>query len=79
MNNWIEERPGQFLREQAEKPNEFALRIGIDAGTFSRKVKRPDCPQNFECTEGATGRIISLRASKELEHFMRTDPRSTAQ
>jgi hypothetical protein len=58
-----------------ETPTEFSRRMGISLNTFSRKVRRPDCPQNFEATEGPSGRFKSLRASPELEQFMRTDPR----
>lgn len=50
---------------------QFAARMGIHPDTFSRKVHSPACPQNFEAEEGRTGRIQSLRASRELENFMR--------
>jgi hypothetical protein len=63
------------LHPFTETPAEFAQRMGIALKTFSRKVRRQDCPQNFEANEGRTGRFISLRASPELERFMRTDPR----
>jgi hypothetical protein len=59
----------------SETPSEFAARMGIPLKTFSRKVRHPKCPQNFEADEGPSGRFKSLRASRELEHFMRTDPR----
>ncbi len=58
-----------------ETPAEFAKRMGIALKTFSRKVRRPDCPQNFVSREGRSGRFISLRASRELEEFMQADPR----
>jgi hypothetical protein len=54
-----------------ETPGEFAARIGIALKTFSRKVRLPDCPQNFEADEGPSGRFKSLRASRELEAYMK--------
>jgi hypothetical protein len=64
------------LRER-ETPGQFAARIGIALKTFSRKIRHPQCPQNFDAEEGPTGRFKSLRASPELEAFMRADPRTT--
>ena len=59
----------------SETPSEFAARMGIPLKTFSRKVRHPKCPQNFEADEGPSGRFIRLRASPELEAFMRLDLR----
>ena len=53
----------------------FAWRMGVTVNTASRKIRDPRCPQNFEVQEGATGRISALRASAELEEFIRSDPR----
>ena len=59
------------LHWREETVPEFAARMGIHANTFSRKVRQPDCPQNFQTVEGPSGRIMKLRASRELENFMR--------
>jgi len=67
------------LRNFEESPTEFSRRMGIAITTFSRKVRLPRCPQDFEALEGRTGRIIRLRASIDLENFMRNDVRSARQ
>ena len=54
-----------------ESVQHFCTRIGIHLGTFSRKIRLPKCPQNFECDRGPSGRFIWLCASKELEEFMK--------
>jgi hypothetical protein len=66
------------LREQWETPGEFARRIGVPLKTVSRKFRHRLCPEDFHTHEGETGRIVRLRASRELETFMRTNPRSYA-
>lgn len=53
-----------------ETPSQFCERIGIAPQTFSRKVRRPDCPQDFEAERGPAGRIVCLKASANLEDFM---------
>jgi len=59
-----------------ETPGAFARRLGVTLKTFSRKVRHPDCPQNFDAEESKSGRFKSLRASPELEIFMKTNPRT---
>ena len=59
------------LRTFEESPSEFAARIGIRLSTFSRKLRLSTCPQNFLSIDGRSGRIVRLRASPELEKFMR--------
>jgi hypothetical protein len=59
-----------------ETPTEFSRRMGMKVNAFSRKVRRSDCPQNFEAVEGKTGRIVRLKASPELEAYMRADGRT---
>jgi hypothetical protein len=54
----------------------FAWRIGVPIKTVSRKLRHPKCPQNFETSEGPTGRVVLLRSTPELETFMRINPRS---
>jgi hypothetical protein len=58
-----------------EKFANFAWRMGMKPKHLSRKIRHPDCPQNFEAREGASGRIIELRPTPELEQFIRTDQR----
>jgi len=59
------------LHWREETVPEFSARMGIHPHTFSRKVRQPACPQNFETVEGPSGRIMKLRASPELEEFMK--------
>src|SRR5581483_7549486 len=59
-----------------ETPTEFARRLRIPLKTVSRKLHRPDCPQNYTAREGPTGRIVMLIASADLEKFMLSNPRT---
>jgi hypothetical protein len=61
-----------------ETPTQFCARIGLHVGTFSRKVRLPECPTNFECQRSPGGRIAWLRASRELDEFM-TPPSSRSE
>jgi len=56
-----------------ETPAQFCQRVKIHIGTFSRKIRLPKCPDNFESDRGPKGRINWLSASRELEQFMQTN------
>src|SRR4051812_3321797 len=65
-----------ILYPHYETPAEFVARMRTSQKTFSRKMSDERCPQNSEIDYGPSGRVLRLRASRELEEFMR-DRRKT--
>ncbi len=57
-----------------ETVKDFCARIGIRVQSFSRSVRRSDCP-DFVSYEGPTGRIIRLEASDALEGYLSAENR----
>jgi len=63
-----------FSQREPEKLSDFAWRIGVPLKTVSRKLRHPKCPAFGNASIG--NRVQYLVATRELEHFMRTNPRS---
>ena len=53
-----------------ETPKELCLRLGISSAHLSRSLRKACCPKPYEIICGNMGRIIWLKSTNELEHYL---------